>query len=487
MKKIVLFLTVCFLLAPTLYSSTWIALDTAVTDGSDETGEAANSSAPKITQPSVKNPHVLLPILQGKTLFVSLQIEREADGDRAVFASFIKDGYNAWFEYVAQQIKEQGRAEEFADVLRLIDRPIPISVVKEGPADMQVRVWKDAASLSAHCKNQPVAGCHHENIMEFSKKVKRAENRWVFIHEIGHSLGLGDQYPSAAQQANPLYASHQVQPGVMNDSSKGFGCGDVDGLINLIDYNLKLERPNNAWWKSFCPGSEEKYKDGQSSLANRYLLGARNHQWILQEYENGQKIRQTSFPYARQSVDPFYVPQREEVLQYDGAGRPVHWKGSLGEDIYRAYGQEKETVEELVAQNGEMLSFQQTKRINRDGVNHLFTVTYFSLGDRRVGTLIGEQGETLRAAIYHESMYNEQKPYYKVQVEFDLTDRKINKIYSTGNEKESVLRKQLGGSSSDSGLDDVKIRESAWVSRFIEWANHWPEYVYDLETTEAIK
>ncbi|MBR3632783.1 MAG: hypothetical protein IKN49_06995 [Elusimicrobiaceae bacterium] len=433
----------------------------------------------------------LRPILEGKTLVVSLSIEDEQEDNREVFTSLIKDSYQAWFNNVAAQIKGQGREAEFPQILKYVDRQIPISVIAQGPADVAVHVWKNDASLREHCLHrESAAACYHDGQLEFMKTLTMEKQRITFIHEIGHSLGLADQYHIGMQNASPLYSSYQIHDEIMKESNK-LSCADADGLVNLIDRTLQLQRPNGARWNSFCPDSIETFKNGISSHANRYLFDRRDFRVLIQEYEKSEKISEKIFPTTRQIVDPFYIPNDTTVLKQDGAGRAALLRSEAGEEIYRVYGQDKEYTEQVVVKENEVLSVQKSRSMQRTKYEeeHKFLFKTFGLGNRE-GKLACEFGVNMRFAKYEEYKYGEKKPYFTVEVRFDRGNRnKTKNIVSKGNMEDSVLFKQFQGSAepnSIEGRDQFQKKQSAWVTRFVTFAENWPKYLGLLPEEENL-
>ncbi len=421
---------------------------------------------------------LLRPILEGKTIVVSLWIEEEQEKDRGVFTSLITDGFNAWFEHVAAQIKEQGREEEFADILHYVQRPIAIEVIPEGEADLTVRVWKNFKSLNPHCQNHGSVACYHDKQMEFMKTLKMAEQRPAFIHEIGHALGLADQYHLEMQDSSTLFTSYEIHDEIMKESDK-LGCGDVDGIINLIDITLQLQRPNGARWKSFCPDAKETFKNGISSHANRYVYTQNGDEWMLREYEQSEKIAETFLPISDKIVDPFYISRTQKILKWDSAGRPALLQGDLGEYNYKVYGKEENTFQ-LSVLNNKVLSFYKTFTAKVDALDgeKIYLTKSFSLGKGREGLLICEYGATVRAITYSEYKQGEKKAYFQVSVHFQRGDKnKAKHMVSVGDRDDSVLFAQFNQALERGDMEQFRKMQLDWQARFIDWAENWPKYL----------
>lgn len=68
----------------------------------------------------------------------------------------------------------------------------------------------------------------------------------LLVHEIGHAFGLADEY--TLKDIDPVYASLETHPGVMQRLFDRAGCSEADGLITLLDRQMGKSRT----FTSFC-------------------------------------------------------------------------------------------------------------------------------------------------------------------------------------------------------------------------------------------
>ncbi len=90
----------------------------------------------------------------------------------------------------------------------------------------------------------------------------------TITHELGHSLGLGDQYPLSSAQKNALSKSYTLEgiedlnsiKSILNDAPN-LTCDDAEGLINLMDfYDNKSKSERKVYgWASLCEGRNVMY------------------------------------------------------------------------------------------------------------------------------------------------------------------------------------------------------------------------------------
>ena len=73
--------------------------------------------------------YLLRKILQGKEIKIALSVEQDSDKNRKKMERMIEKGYNDWFKVAAKEIRKQKRTEEFADIMPILDRGVPISFV----------------------------------------------------------------------------------------------------------------------------------------------------------------------------------------------------------------------------------------------------------------------------------------------------------------------------------------------------------------------
>ena len=193
----------------------------------------------------------------------------------------VRGGMKRWFSDIARIIKESGRAEEFEDILPLLERGIQVEFQKrpEEFFSMVISVYDNMDRLLRVCQSTACATAvktpgRLPGIMIFSLELAQEyERKWdkTLTHEFGHLLGLLDQYPYGVQTQTelrlPESISTDIYPdaSVMYNSQQEIGCDDVDGFINIIDLRrggAQGQRQGMAW-KSFCEASPDYFKDGR--------------------------------------------------------------------------------------------------------------------------------------------------------------------------------------------------------------------------------
>lgn len=166
----------------------------------------------------------------------------------------------------------------------------------------------------------------------------RMSTRQIRMHEIGHSLGLDEQYKSGLEgNASRRYSSAIAGKGVMN-KSKSISCDDADGIVNLIDIALGNARGGDKGWKSLCPKSPEYYVRGQSAMRGPYTITTEDgFRWKFEVYDKGKQVHSEEIVLEQMPGYSLFTPVPETVLQRDALGRPVLGQGPQGEQIYHSY------------------------------------------------------------------------------------------------------------------------------------------------------
>ena len=211
-----------------------------------------------------------------------------------------------WINNVKTNIEKSARTNEFQDIMRYLNSP-KITYVNHGssfkncdefPGDNSVfdlrlmaETNEDANSFIA-VKNGHLAyasGSIRKHIMIFFHPDYINEN-WIdiyaskhddfmdyevqskafnilfqptLLHEIGHILGLADQYLGTEDQGDESYTLAGIVPvnslkSVMNSRRRGeksmLTCDDAEGIINLIDFYSKdaSSKRRTSGWASLC-------------------------------------------------------------------------------------------------------------------------------------------------------------------------------------------------------------------------------------------
>lgn len=335
--------------------SAWIVLSGPLAYGEAPWGALADFDQPLLPnqQPVQLGERYLLPqILRGEPVRIFIDVAGASENQQESYQTMIADNYNEWFTRTARLIEQSKREQEFADILVLLKKGVAVEFVSElYTADVVIRIrpfsevrrWCGLSAAGCYRRVQMARNVHEiwlpkdQFLLKVFSRGKVSTSR-IGLHEIGHSLGLSDQYEQAIDStSHPRYASARSGKAIMNEANK-ITCDDADGLINLIDLVRGTARGGEEGWKSLCPKSEDYYVRGQSMLRGNYVISTPDKEiFNLSTYEKGKKVSTQSFSLADQHQFVPLLAVRETVLQRDPLGRAVLAKGELGETIYYSY------------------------------------------------------------------------------------------------------------------------------------------------------
>ena len=226
--------------------------------------------------------------------------------------------YQAWFDALRGTIESSGRRSEFADILPLIPQKLNFtyfngpennfascdyytfgadfanidlivmpftSLTEIGGFKTGGRYIKAGAPDKGRAKatlmfyySQGNFGLSFYPLKNGKKNdqhtgISNISSYHFMQHEMGHSLGLGDQYAQAVHNEynSRSYTTHKLLPGPQTDSimneSISPTCDDMDGLVNLLDHYygetlLKNSIRRQKGWLSFCQDKKIAYAYG---------------------------------------------------------------------------------------------------------------------------------------------------------------------------------------------------------------------------------
>ncbi len=223
------------------------------------------------------------------------------------YTQIVMEAFQIWPAFARQQIIDSGRAQEFADIMPLLERGVLLQKVSTGtPFDIKI-LFKANSPISASC-GEGAEGCFHKYYKRITNPALRAnyanehEVIGVLVHELGHFYGLGDQYREGVENASLTHSTSDRIDGTDSIMSSGYDlrCDDVDGFINLIDFALfKRQGAYSArakqGWKSFCDNT--MYKNAKVLNKKDYVL--KNTTYKYDAEGNIAKI---------ESYNPFLLP-----------------------------------------------------------------------------------------------------------------------------------------------------------------------------------
>lgn len=295
----------------------------------------------------------LLPqIIAGKPVRVFLSVPADTEDNLAEYQESIRQNYNQWFESTAQIIRATGREAEFADVLPLLDKGIKVEFLQD-KEQVDIRFYVVPFAYIGGICGAMAGGCYkrlqqdgeipeiflpQDQVLLKLLSAGKLSSAQVGLHEIGHSLGLSDQYEKAKDKDTPRrYSSARPAESVMN-RDKNLSCDDADGIVNLIDIARGTARGGDKGWKSLCANSKEYYVRGQSGLRGPYQITSEDTRvWDLEVYKNGQVAYTKHLELTDKGAPSPFVVLPQTVQERDGLGRPVLAVGPNGEKIYYAY------------------------------------------------------------------------------------------------------------------------------------------------------
>lgn len=306
-------------------------------------------------------------VVEGESIRVQIDISPDVRENENKVKRVISENYNKWFKNTLAFIFRYNRSEEFKDIIPTLERGVTVEFVDDNP-DIYVDVVSPN-EVKRHCGYR-ASGCYLRKTGEkpiphiyipsdsFIRKVATSgmlTMEVIGLHEIGHSLGLSDQYAIARDEnSHHRYSSAEMRKGVMSVKKK-ITCDDADGIINLIDIYRSFHRNGEVGWKSLCPDSKEYYINGQSGLRGPYRITTEDGVlWTLAFFADGNKMSSTEFrvnPQNAYSISDYFIS--ETPIKRDGLNRVVFSQGGNGEKIYYSYLYEQQI--RMVTKDGQLL------------------------------------------------------------------------------------------------------------------------------------
>lgn len=463
---ILLFLCLC---AADIFAAQWGALlDYTMTSENEDAMQAPTGRR-----------YLLNSILAGKPLYVWVDLGYLSEEKRPEYEKLIAAEYARWFAYPAQLIRKAGREEEFADVLPVLDRGIDVQFVQEeSKADIGFYIFS-AKRVGEICR-EPAIGCYIKRDNEMPRifvpsnqfipqtlSFGKRSARYIALHEIGHSLGLSDQYKqSRNKNTHMIYSTQETPKSVMNRNVR-LTCDDADGMINLIDISRGSSRGGEFGWRSLCAKSDDYYIQGMPAGKAPYNMVPldNGYTWKLQRYENGRIVSDKTVKLDLQSnISPFDKMEGAVVLEKDGSGRPVHMRGANGEDIY--YGYHYERYQRMVFKGDKLLRVEIKGRVYTGNSNEQEVLLYVfgeggKLSQLEYTRSIKPKGKTGRVVYQKDVRGN--VPAEMIAMDFNAKGDIVTRhLYSNGKLSTQKRKKGLAQSVGQQITDQKMKQMTSW-------------------------
>lgn len=231
------------------------------------------------------------------------------------YAPVLEKGYNEWASSAAGMIRQEKRADEFADLLPFLERPFLFKrqfcsynrqaeerfhpMLEKSywdttafPEEEQLRLillpqehinrvcgGGNPLGTSVAC-TMKLDGGLYVIAMPLAEETEPEVWRSSFLHEIGHTLGMGEGYATGATKNSPLFGTKANRPSVMQEANhnSGLTCDDADAFIVFSDSLSVSGKPARSGktartFKSLCSGDPIWYVNGLQQDRPPHMAG----------------------------------------------------------------------------------------------------------------------------------------------------------------------------------------------------------------------
>lgn len=246
----------------------------------------------------------LLPQLLARQEPVRYCVEGAPSPD--AYASLVEKAYTSWFTSTARMIRKAKRTEEFADLLPFLEKPLVFErqacseseavndwfhphvendfweknfsprreqlrlIIVPPEAIASVCATEEYADAVACAVSREVTGAYIV-LMSQDKDSEPAQWYSSLLHELGHTLGLGEGYALGAPQNSPFFGTHARKDTLMGnqtDEVQKFSCDDADAMVIFADSVSIAGKPARTGptarrFQSFCTKDPIWYEDGR--------------------------------------------------------------------------------------------------------------------------------------------------------------------------------------------------------------------------------
>lgn len=291
---------------------------------------------------------------------VCIRLENQTDKkDNAFYLEKVQQGYQRWFRETWQQIVAAKRTAEFEDLREVLNATVSVAMEGEGCStpdlEMHVipthQVWKECHLRTVAC----VVATQRPLKLFFSHRGSSNKNWNVLMHELGHTLGLADQYKYGRVNASAQY--HTPDSGEGRMANGKFSCDDADGMINLLDVAVfKQARGGADGWRSLCKKRAYKYVNGRPSSNDKYVVEYQGEVISLLEFNSkGALVRARLFPKKSSNLFfDFETPASIVFQEANSNGQVIYEKRAGSKEMFCSYTYEKKQC--IFLQNGELVA-----------------------------------------------------------------------------------------------------------------------------------
>lgn len=319
---------------------------------------AAGWSAPFGFLPGVENrdnpnsPALLLrKIVAGKPVCAVVHNLRSGDTHtEAEYLEMLRQNYQAWFNFALQTVKESGREKEFEDLLPALRTQVVVQ--KDCAAPDILFFILPAQEMEKACRSSAALACVDNTSVPyklyFSPKKGLANwasggNENMLAHELGHTLGLADQYRYGRINSSMVYHTPDSSKGIMSNAKRGitFSCDEADGLINLLDVGVYGNaRGGKQGWRSFCAKRNYRYVQGRPSSNAKYAVEVELPNVVVRTFDEAGELQNTQYFPDAKDYD-FDIQTVFTAEEKDKSGRLLYGTSPLGEKMYCSYVYER--------------------------------------------------------------------------------------------------------------------------------------------------
>ncbi|MDR0646066.1 MAG: hypothetical protein LBG46_03630 [Elusimicrobiota bacterium] len=261
--------------------------------------------------------------------------------------------FKMWTQDIAEFIRQSGREKEFGDIVSILEKKPKLRKLKgcnfsafdkkrvaslSGPAvenntavDISFiydsnfaknKYGGDRARTTSYFSVNPIVhivideerdidflDIFNIGVLDDEKKDCFSGILSTVEHELGHAIGLADQYDDALGNVDISYSTVSPRKGIMN-AEDNFTCDDVDGIITLVDRALGNKTRK---FPSFCNdgisfvGSKEEIKERKTYSTDDFDFIGESTDRRLKRHKNNAHNHAMSFEQLKKDTRGFEI------------------------------------------------------------------------------------------------------------------------------------------------------------------------------------